>query len=50
MGGGSAWIKPGKRKSSGDTLLDALMPLHPVTSKRAGKNASRRNLRFDLNY
>jgi hypothetical protein len=31
-GFGSALSKPGKKKEAGDTLWEALMPLHPAQS------------------
>jgi hypothetical protein len=40
---------PGSRKSSGETLFDALMPPHPAPNiERAEKNASHSHLPFDL--
>jgi tetratricopeptide (TPR) repeat protein len=47
-GGGSAFIKPGKRKLAGEILCDALMPLQPTTSSEAASIANRRNLPFNI--
>jgi hypothetical protein len=35
VGGGSAFISPGKRKLAGETLWDALIPLQPPPSNAA---------------
>jgi hypothetical protein len=43
-GGGSAFMMPGKRKSSGDTLLEALMPLQPATSSSKARHDTDRNI------
>jgi hypothetical protein len=48
-GGGSAFIRPGRRKVAGETLCVVLMPLHPATAnKRAESTAHPMILRFNL--
>lgn len=48
-GGGSARSKPGSRNDAGETLCDALMPLHPLPNNTsAGTAAHRAIFQFNL--
>ena len=42
-GAGSAWMMPGKRKSSGETVRDALTPPHPAASSGNAANGAKSN-------
>jgi len=48
-GGGSALIRPGKKKVAGEMLLLALMPLQPAQMTSANKqNVNRRFFEFSI--
>ena len=39
--GGSAWMMPGSKKSSGDTVREALNPPHPAASSGSAATATK---------
>ena len=48
-GAGAAWIMPGSKKSSGETVLDALTPPHPaVNSGTAASRAKYKKIQLNL--
>ena len=46
-GAGSALMRPGNRKSSGETVRDALMPPQPASSSENAANPARQ-IKFQL--